>query len=53
MATNEILAFEKPMLDNRIVEYEHTEIRAQDSNYNVAGEIRLEIRNENVFFMLR
>ena len=49
MATNEILAFEKPMLDNRIVEYEHTEIRAQDSNYNVAGEIRLEIRNENVY----
>ena len=35
--------------DDRIVEYEHIEIRPADNNYNAAGEIRIDITNENVF----
>ena len=49
MATNEILSLEKVITDNRIVEYEHVEIRPADTNYNTAGEIRIDITNENVF----
>ena len=49
MAASEILTFDKPVTDNLIVEYEHKEIRTVDNNFNVAGEIRLDITNENVF----
>ena len=47
--TDEILKYEKPMLNSKIVEYEHKEIRAADNNYNVTGDIRLEITSENAF----
>ena len=50
MSTNEdILSYETPMMDSRIAEYEHREIRTVNNNLNVAGDITLDITNENVF----
>ena len=49
MSTNDILSYETPMMDSRVAEYEHREIRTVDNNFNVAGDIRLDITNENVF----
>ena len=49
MTTKEYLSYEPSMVDNTVVEYEHKEIRTVNNNYNNAGEIRLDITNENVF----
>ena len=49
MNTNDILYYETPIVANRILEYEHVETRAEDSDLNVAVEIGFNITIESVF----
>ena len=49
MSANDILSYETPMTDNRIVEYEHSEITADNANLNIAGEIRLDYTNRSAY----